>query len=148
MITNTVSLLSIRTRSVFTPIREATAEAEHVATTEAAEREVAERAAHWATEIDKALAYRRDINWRKVVVVSILSTAFSGDGLCAARMLLSASRWQRTMMPAPSATATQPPCRRETAAAISLWRPLCSHDFPLRDGGGEAMACRIGFFVL
>jgi hypothetical protein len=35
-------------------------EKEHVA--EAAEREAAERAAHWAAKIDKALAYRRDIH--------------------------------------------------------------------------------------
>jgi uncharacterized paraquat-inducible protein A len=43
----------------------AAAEAERVAATEAAEREVVERAAHWAAEMDKALTYRRDVDQRE-----------------------------------------------------------------------------------
>jgi hypothetical protein len=39
----------------------AAAEADRVA-----EAEAGERAAHWAAEIDKALAYRRNVDWREV----------------------------------------------------------------------------------
>jgi hypothetical protein len=43
------------------------AEAKRVVEAKAAEREeAAERAAHWASEMDKALAYRRDVDQRDV----------------------------------------------------------------------------------
>jgi hypothetical protein len=43
----------------------AAADEECVAATEAAEREVAEWATHWAAKMDKALAYRRDVDQRE-----------------------------------------------------------------------------------
>jgi hypothetical protein len=45
--------------------RVAPMEAAHIAKVEVVERDTAERAAHWADEIDKALAYRRDVNRRE-----------------------------------------------------------------------------------
>jgi hypothetical protein len=58
---------------------------------EAAECEAAERAAHWVAEMDKALAYRRNVDWREA---SHRAQTLSGAGLCAARKLLSAPRWR------------------------------------------------------
>jgi hypothetical protein len=40
----------------------AATEVERVAEREAEEREAAERATHWAAEMDKALAYQRDVD--------------------------------------------------------------------------------------
>jgi hypothetical protein len=44
--------------------RIAAVEAKRVTKVDAAEREAAERAAHWVAEMDKALAYWRDVDWR------------------------------------------------------------------------------------
>jgi hypothetical protein len=44
----------------------ATTEAQRITVAEAADREAAERAAHWAAKMDKVLAYRRDIDRREV----------------------------------------------------------------------------------
>jgi hypothetical protein len=45
--------------------RVATAEAKRVATAESVGREAAERATHWAAQMDKALTYRRDVDRRE-----------------------------------------------------------------------------------
>jgi hypothetical protein len=44
----------------------AATDADRVAEAEAEEREAVERAAHWAAEMDKALAYRRDVDRRDI----------------------------------------------------------------------------------
>jgi hypothetical protein len=102
--------------------RVAATEAERVAEAEAEECEVTERAAHWAAEMDKALAYRRNVNRRDVTRWEAARCAETEHRI-EQRMIvrrqeaaLSVSQWRLSR---PPATTTEALYSRETAVVAT-----------------------------
>jgi hypothetical protein len=85
----------------------ATLEVEHVAEAEAAEREMAERAAHWTAEMDKALTYRWDVDRRHVARREAARRPETEHRLTMRRQAV--LRWRLSTPSTPPATAAEPP---------------------------------------
>jgi hypothetical protein len=80
----------------------------------AAAAEAAKQAAHWAAEMDKALAYRRDID--RSTAAHRADTEHRIEQCIAVRRQEAAVALSK--QPASAATATEAPCSRETAAVV------------------------------
>jgi hypothetical protein len=102
----------------------ATVEAERVAVAEAEREAAAEHAAHWATEMDKALAYQRDVDRRDVHRREAIRRAETEHRLERHRTLHHQEAtihvaMQLSRLPAPPAMEMELPCSRETAVVLA-----------------------------
>jgi hypothetical protein len=106
-------------------------EAKRIAKVEAVECEATEWAVHWAAVMDKALAYRRDVDRRE-----------------ASRRAQTEHRleWHQTLRRQDSAIRAAMGAIDDAGPASNgdgadlpgrRWRRLGSHDFPRRDGGDD-----------
>jgi hypothetical protein len=73
----------VRVKAAIEAERPTATEAERVTEDEAEEREVAEQAVHWTTEMDKALTYRRDVDRRDVARREVARRTKTDHRLCA-----------------------------------------------------------------